>query len=80
MYFMAEMSLRSGIPNTPEGFTFSWEFANYSEALEGRGEQIVRTFFYAGAATVFALLIAYPLAYAIALKVHPVGASRCCSR
>jgi spermidine/putrescine transport system permease protein len=70
MYFMAEMSLRSGIPNTPEGFTFSWEFANYSEALEGRGEQIVRTFFYAGAATVFALLIAYPLAYAIALKVH----------
>ena len=71
MYFMAEMSLRSGIPNTPEGFTFSWEFANYSEALAGRGEQIVRTFFYAGAATVFALLIAYPLAYAIALKVHP---------
>ena len=71
MYFMAEMSLRSGIPNTPEGFTFSWEFANYSDALEGRGEQIARTFYYAGAATVIALLIAYPLAYAIALKVSP---------
>jgi spermidine/putrescine transport system permease protein len=71
MYFMAEMSLRSGIPNTPEGFTFSWDFSNYSEALEGRGEQIARTFYYSGAATVIALLIAYPLAYAIALKVSP---------
>src|SRR5215213_232507 len=71
MYFMGEMSLRSGIPNTPEGFNFSWDFANYSDALEGRGEQIVRTFFYAGTATIIALLIAYPLAYAIALKVHP---------
>jgi spermidine/putrescine transport system permease protein len=69
MYFMGEMSLRSGIPNTPEGFTFSWEFSNYTDALEGRGEQIVRTFYYAGAATLLALLIAYPLAYAIALKV-----------
>jgi spermidine/putrescine transport system permease protein len=71
MYFMAEMSLRSGIPNTPEGFTFTWEFANYSDALEDRGGQIVRTFYYSGAATIIALLIAYPLAYAIALKVNP---------
>ena len=69
LYFMGEMSLRSGVPNTPEGFTFSWAFSNYSDALAGRGEQIVRTFFYAGAATIIALLIAYPLAYAIALKV-----------
>jgi spermidine/putrescine transport system permease protein len=67
---MGEMSLRSGVPHTPEGFTFSWELANYTEALEGRGEQIVRTFFYAGTATIIALLIAYPLAYAIALKVN----------
>ena len=71
MYFMAEMSLRSGIPNTPEGFTFSWEFANYSDALAGRGSQIARTFYFSGAATIIALLIAYPLAYAIALKVNP---------
>jgi spermidine/putrescine transport system permease protein len=71
MYFMGEMSLRSGVPNTPEGFTFSWEFSNYSDALTGRGEQIARTFYYAGAATLFSLLIAYPLAYAIAVKVGP---------
>jgi len=71
MYFMGELSLRSGIPNTPEGFTFNWEFSNYAEALEGRGEQLVRTFYYAGAATILTLLIAYPLAYAIAVKVSP---------
>jgi spermidine/putrescine transport system permease protein len=71
MYFMGEMSLRSGVPNTPQGFTFSWEFSNYSDVLAGRGEQIVRTFYYAGTATLIALLIAYPLAYAIALKVNP---------
>ena len=71
LYFMAEMSLRSGVPLSPQGFTFSWQFSNYSDALTGRGEQIVRTFEYAGAATIIALLIAYPLAYAIALKVSP---------
>jgi len=71
LYFMAEMSLRSGVPLSPQGFTFSWQFSNYTDALAGRGEQIVRTFEYAGAATIIALVIAYPLAYAIALKVNP---------
>src|SRR4051794_27849013 len=80
MYFMGEMSLRSGVPNTPEGFTFSWDFSNYTEALAGRGEQIVRTFFYAGTATIIALLIAYPLAYAIAIKVNPRWRLPCSSR
>jgi len=69
MYFMAELALRSG--NFAEGFTFSWEWANFPDSLEDRGEQIVRTFMYAGAATVLALLIAYPLAYAIAIKASP---------
>ena len=36
MYFMGEMSLRSGIPNTPQGFTFNWEFTNYTDALAAR--------------------------------------------
>jgi spermidine/putrescine transport system permease protein len=66
MYFMGELALRSGVAG--EGFSFSWEWANFPDSLEGRGEQILRTFFYAGAASVLALLIAYPLAYAIALK------------
>ena len=67
MYFMGEMALRSGSLDTG-GFAFSWEWANFSDALSGSDEQIVRSFVYAGLATVIALLIAYPLAYAIALR------------
>ena len=69
MYFMGELALRSG--TFTEGFTFSGEFANFPDALDGRGEQIFRTFLYSGAATILALLIAYPLAYAIAVKASP---------
>src|ERR671915_854356 len=69
MYFMGELALRSG--TFTEGFTFSWEWGNFPDALDGRGEQIVRTFMYSGVATVLALLIAYPLAYAIAVRASP---------
>jgi spermidine/putrescine transport system permease protein len=66
MYFMGEMALRSGTLET--GFTFDWAWSNFADALSGRGEQITRSFFYAGTATLLALLIAYPLAYAIAFR------------
>jgi spermidine/putrescine transport system permease protein len=69
MYFMGELALRSG--TFTEGFTFSWEFANFPDALDGRSEEIIRTFLYSGVSTVLALLIAYPLAYAIAVKASP---------
>ena len=71
LYFMGEMALRSGSLLSPEGLVFSWEWSNFPDALDGRGEQIVRTVLYSGVATVIALLIAYPLAYAIALKAKP---------
>ena len=66
MYFMGEMALRSG--TVESGYTFDWAWSNFPDALSGRSEQIVRTFFYAGTATLLALLIAYPLAYAIAFR------------
>ena len=69
MYFMGELALRSGTFDA--GYNFSWQFSNFPDALEGRWEQIGRTFFYAGAATLIALLIAYPLAYAIAIRANP---------
>jgi hypothetical protein len=56
MYFMGEMALRSGALATG-GFSLTWEWSNFPDALDGRGEQIVRTFLYSGAATVLALLI-----------------------
>ena len=67
MYFMGEMALRSGSLDTG-GFTFSWEWGNFDEALSGSEEQLLRSFLYAGVASLIALLIAYPLAYAIALR------------
>src|ERR671919_3265495 len=69
MYFMGEMALRSGVPLSPEGFIFTWEWSNFPDSLEGRGGQIGRTFLYTGVATALALVIAYPLAYAIAIRI-----------
>jgi spermidine/putrescine transport system permease protein len=66
LYFMGRLSLESGSLQT--GFTFSWEWANYSEALSDFETQFIRSFLYAGIATFLALLIAYPLAYMIAFR------------
>jgi len=43
-------------------------FGNYIQAFVENKEQFVRSFMYASLATIFALAIAYPLAYAIAFK------------
>ena len=66
MFLMGIVSLESG--SLEDGFAFTWQFSNYSDALSDHGEEFVRSFVYGGAATLLALLIAYPLAYAIALK------------
>ena len=66
MYFMGVISLESG--NLTEGFSFTWEFSNFSDSLSSFDQQFIRSFVYAGIATVLCLLIAYPLAYAIAFR------------
>jgi spermidine/putrescine transport system permease protein len=65
MYFMGRLSLESGI--FPE-YHFDWNFSNYSDVLSAYDTQFFRAFSYSAAATVIALLIAYPLAYAIAFR------------
>ena len=65
LFYMAELSLWSGVIGE---FEFSWNWSNYSEALSAYDTQFLRSFEYAGAATLLSLLIAYPLAYAIAFK------------
>jgi spermidine/putrescine transport system permease protein len=67
MGFMLLQSLRSG-SLLFGGFEFTWEWSNYSDALTNFNDQFFRSFFYAGAATVLCLLIAYPLAYMIAFR------------
>ncbi|HEY2477393.1 MAG TPA: ABC transporter permease [Solirubrobacterales bacterium] len=65
LYYMAKLSLYSGVVGA---FHFNWAWSNYSEALELYDTQFVRSFEYAGIATLLCLLIAYPLAYVIAFK------------
>lgn len=67
LYFMGRLSLESGTLETG-GFEFTWEFANYGNALELFQTQFARSFLYGGAATLIALVIAYPLAYMIAFQ------------
>ena len=47
---------------------FSWHWDNFSSAFSKYGGQFTRSFVYAAAATLFALVIAYPLAYVIAFR------------
>ena len=64
--YMAFESLKSGTLDT--GYVFSWELANYTDAIADFNEQFLRSFEYAGLATIFGLLIGYPLAYVIAFR------------
>ena len=64
--YMAFESLKSGTLDT--GYVFDWSFSNYSDALSDFSEQFVRSFEYAGMATLAALIIGYPLAYVIAFR------------
>ncbi|HEX2097380.1 MAG TPA: ABC transporter permease [Solirubrobacterales bacterium] len=66
MYFMGRLSLESGTLLT--GFEFTWEWGNFGDALSTFDTQFLRSFYYAGVATLLALLIGYPLAYAIAFR------------
>jgi spermidine/putrescine transport system permease protein len=62
----ALVSLWGGTPET--GQSFAWKWGNYGDALSTYSEQIVRSLWYAAAATVLAFAIAFPLAYYIAFK------------
>lgn len=56
-------------------YAFRWE--NYLEVFERFGEIFGRTFMYSGLATIFALLISYPLAYfiGVTLRRYPLWQS-----
>jgi spermidine/putrescine transport system permease protein len=66
LVYMGLESLKTGTIDT--GFQLTWEFSNYTNALKDYNEQFIRSFEYAGLATLIALLIGYPLAYVIAFR------------
>ena len=66
LYYTAKISLESGTLDT--GYQFTWQISNYTNAISTYSEQFLRSFEYAGLATLLSLLIGYPLAYAIAFR------------
>ncbi|QDY11449.1 ABC transporter permease [Micromonospora sp. HM134] len=65
---LAAASLYDPTGSLSTGYVLTWAFGNYPEALQAYAPQFARSFGYAGAALVLALLLGYPLAYAIAQK------------
>jgi len=64
--YMADVALQSGTLDA--GFRRTFAFENFTNAISGYGDQFLRSFQYAGISTAIALLIGYPLAYAIAFR------------
>ena len=60
------VSLQTGNPD--DGFTQTWNWSVYPDALDEYHEQLVRSVEYAGTATVLCFVISFPLAYFIAVK------------
>ena len=66
---LAATSTKTPAPNFETGeFVQTFKFSNFKEAFLANQEQFYRSFFYALCATLLALAIAYPLAYAIAFR------------
>ena len=74
LFFLAPVwsLLRISLSTKPSRFsvnyTFSWAFQNYTRAFNDFGIQFRHAFVYAAVATVFTVLIGYPLAYVIAFR------------
>src|SRR5436190_13260978 len=65
MGYLGKTSLEKGLFPI---FTFHWAWSNFHDAISLYHVQFVRSAEYAGAATLIALSIAYPLAYWIAFR------------
>lgn len=65
---LLEISLSTKPDRLLPNYEFTWEWSNYTTAFKDFGEQLWRSFIYAGIATLLCLVIAYPVAYFIAFK------------
>lgn len=69
IFNLAQTSTQTSLGGGDTGqYEQTFRFANYVDAFVENKEQFARSFIYAVIATTLALLIAYPLAYAIAFK------------
>jgi len=60
-------SLKSG-SMLEGGFNFTWEWANYVDAIQEFGPVFLRSFGYAASATLLSVVMGYPLAYFIVFR------------
>jgi spermidine/putrescine transport system permease protein len=60
------VSLQTGNPD--DGFSQTWNWSVYPDAISDNSEQLLRSIGYAGTATILCLIISFPLAYFIAFK------------
>ena len=63
---LVRMALQTG--NLQAGYEFTWAWENFVEVFTTFRPQLLRSLMYAMGATAITLLLAYPLAYAIALR------------
>lgn len=74
LFFLVPMwtLLKIAVSTKPNPFlpdyVLSWRWANFSDAVSRFQPELVRSFAYAGVATVLCILIGYPLAYFLAFK------------
>lgn len=66
IFTLGQRSLEEG--TFAEGFRFTWHWQNYPDLVSQFSKQFIRSFRFAGMATLLAFLIGYPLAYFIAFR------------
>jgi spermidine/putrescine transport system permease protein len=66
--FLMSLSTRAGGTGLARTYEFTWAWENYRRALTDFPEQFANSLIYGGLATLFCLLVGYPLAYGIAFR------------
>ena len=67
-YSLVAASLYDPSGSDATGYTMTYHFANYVDAVKEYWQPLLRALIYGGLATLFALILGYVLAYAIAFK------------
>jgi spermidine/putrescine transport system permease protein len=67
-YSLVATSLYDPTGTVFSGYEVTWEWSNYTTAVTDNWQPLFRSFLFGGLATLFCLLLGYPLAYAIAFK------------
>jgi spermidine/putrescine transport system permease protein len=74
LFFLVPMGtlLRIALSEKPSAFLpeyeFTWQWSNFTTAIDRFQPELIRSFAYAGTATVLCILIGYPLAYYLAFR------------